>query len=335
VFALKNVKILSAWLVLCVMPSQLFSAEKNEKASAPIQAGPSAKAFKDPEPSKTPPSKDRYHLFHPTPKDQMREMSTDRPDKTESAYTVDAGHFQIEMDMLSFTYDRRNPENERRRVENYAIAPINFKMGLTNRIDLQFVFETYNINRERTRESVEFDEPDANGLPIEPYPVKIVKTRKGFGDITARLKINAWGNDGGMTALAFMPYVKIPTNQDGLGNDSVEGGLIVPLAVALPHDWDMGVMTQIDAVRNEDNKRYHAEFVNSITFGHDIVGKLGGYVEFWSMVSTEKNAKWVGSVDMGLSYSFTDNIKLDWGVNVGVTRSADDINPFIGLSMRF
>jgi len=47
--------------------------------------------------------KSQFHLFHPTPDALMREMATDRPDKTESAYTVDAGHFQVEMDLLSYT----------------------------------------------------------------------------------------------------------------------------------------------------------------------------------------------------------------------------------------
>ena len=39
-----------------------------------------------------------YTLFHPTPREWMREMSTDRPDQTESPNTVDAGHFQVELD---------------------------------------------------------------------------------------------------------------------------------------------------------------------------------------------------------------------------------------------
>lgn len=46
--------------------------------------------------------KNQYHLFNPTPQELMREMSTDRPDKTESAYTVDAGHYQIEMSVLGY-----------------------------------------------------------------------------------------------------------------------------------------------------------------------------------------------------------------------------------------
>lgn len=46
-------------------------------------------AFATQEP--VPPDKRNYTLFNPTPTAQMREMSTDHPDKTESPYTVDAG----------------------------------------------------------------------------------------------------------------------------------------------------------------------------------------------------------------------------------------------------
>lgn len=54
-------------------------------------------------------------------------MSTDRPDKTESPYTVDAGRFQIEMDLVTLTID----EAADFRVETVNVAPINIKLGLT------------------------------------------------------------------------------------------------------------------------------------------------------------------------------------------------------------
>src|SRR2546425_12662784 len=59
------------------------------------------------------PDKGKYTLFNPTPRELMREMNTDRPDKTESPFTVDAGHFQIEADILNYTYDRYNPARTR------------------------------------------------------------------------------------------------------------------------------------------------------------------------------------------------------------------------------
>ncbi len=264
-----------------------------------------------------PPDKSSYHLFKPVPRELMREMSTDRPDKTESAYTVDAGHFQVEADLLNYSYDRHNTARDHTVSESLAIAPFNFKIGLCNNSDLQFVVPTYNIARMRDRRT------------------RARETENGFGDFIVRNKINLWGNDAGTTAFALMPYVKFPTASKNLGNDAYEGGLIAPLAVALPAGWGMGLMTQVDFNEDGDGSGHHPEFVNTVTFSHDIVGSLAGYVEFFSSVSTDDDADWVGTVDVGLTYGLTENIQLDAGVNIGVTRSADDWNPFVGISWRF
>jgi Putative MetA-pathway of phenol degradation len=261
--------------------------------------------------------KSSYHLFHPTPWEFMRDFSTDRPDKTESAYSVDAGRFQVEADLFTYTRDHDTADGADTRVDAYSAGAINFKMGLCHRADLQLIFESFNYVRTEDR-------------------VAGVRSRqRGIGDLTTRLKVNLWGNEGGSTALAAMPWVKFPTNADGLGNNAVEAGLILPLAVELPGGWGMGAMTEFDMIQNAGNSDYHAEFVNSITFGHDIVGRLAGYVEFWSLVSTESEADWVGTVDLGLTYALTKNVQLDAGVNIGVTESADDFNPFAGISFRF
>ena len=72
-----------------------------------------------------------------------------------------------------------------------------------------------------------------------------------------------------------------------------------------------------------------------VTFDHSIVGKLSGYCEFFSSVSTERGASWVGTVDVGLEYLVTKDMQLDCGCNVGVTHAADDVNPFAGITVRY
>ena len=273
------------------------------------------------------PDKSGYTLRNPTPRELLRELSTDRPDKTESPYTVDAGHYQFEMDLVSYTHDRDKSGGGDTRTRAWAIVPVNLKVGLLHDVDLQFVLETYNHVRTKDRRA------GTNQL------------QSGFGDITLRLKKNFWGNAGGRTAFAVMPFLKLPTNQNHLGNDAVEGGVIFPLAVELPAGWGMGLMTEMDILRNDDDKGYHASFINLVTFGHDLYGKLGGYVEFFSEVSTERRARvvtttphsrqWIGTLDLGLTYGLTSDIQLDAGVNNGLTKSADDFNPFAGLSFRF
>jgi hypothetical protein len=255
--------------------------------------------------------KNVYNLFDPTPPALMRELTPDRPDKTESPYTVDAGHFQVEMDFANFTQDRSDGV----RTRAWNLAPFNAKLGLLNDVDIQFVFDDYLVVR-----------TEGGGAAT---------TQSGIGDFTTRLKVNLWGNDGGRTAFAILPFVKIPTNTNHLGNNSLEGGVIFPLAVKLPADWDMGLETAASVLRDSGYRGYHTDIIASITFDHAIDGKLSGYLEFFSETGTERPSTWVGTVDVGLEFALSKNVQLDGGCNFGVTRSADDANPFTGITVRF
>lgn len=257
--------------------------------------------------------KSQFHLFHPTPNALMREMATDRPDKTESAYTVDAGHFQVEMDLLAYTYDRSSHE----KVEGLAVAASNLKVGVLNNLDLQIIVETYNVQRTKDRATGESSR------------------LSGFGDLTLRSKINLWGNDGGPSALSVMPFVKLPTAGDKLGNGAVEGGVIFPFAMELPADWGLGAQLEVDHLRNSSGSGYHQEFSNTVAVSHDLGEKLGFYVELFNSVSNERHSAWIATFDFGFTYAVTRDIQLDAGMNIGLTDAADDFNPFIGLSMRY
>src|SRR5262245_3960312 len=79
----------------------------------------------EPDAAAPPIDKSQFHLFNPTPSKYLREMITDRPDKTEGPYTVDAGHFQFEMDLVSYTHDEERSGGVTTKVEGWAVAPIN------------------------------------------------------------------------------------------------------------------------------------------------------------------------------------------------------------------
>jgi hypothetical protein len=264
-----------------------------------------------------PPDKSGYTLFRPTPPELMREMSTDRPDKTESSHTVDAGHFQVEMDLVSYTHDHDTHGGADVKTESFSIAPFNLKVGLFNNLDLQLMFDSF--TKVRVKDKV----------------AGTTETESGFGNLATRVKLNLWGNDGGMTSLAMMPYLSFPTHQHDLAPDGLEGGVIFPIGIELPRGWSVCPMAEFDCIRNSSSDGSHFEFIGTVTVGHKIYGALDGYIEFFGLVSTERDARWVGTVDIGFTYGLTENIQLDGGVNIGVTRSADDVNPFLGLSMRF
>lgn len=258
-----------------------------------------------------------YTLINPTPAALMRELSTDRPDQTESPHTVDAGHFQLEMDFLNFTHDRDTGGGADMRSRTWALAPLNLKLGLLNGVDLQLMLDSYVRSR------------------VEDRAARITEKASGFGDVTTRLKMNLWGNDGGKTAFALMPFVKWPLSASNLRNGKTEGGLIVPLGIELAEGWGMGLMTELDFVRNAANTGYDREWVNSVTVSHDLTEKLGGYVEFFTVTGSARGFKWQGQLDVGLTYALRSNVQLDAGCNFGVTKSAPDYQPFVGLSYRY
>ena len=82
-----------------------------------------------------------------------------------------------------------------------------------------------------------------------------------------------------------MPVVKRPLSSSGIRNGETEGGVIFILGYELPAGWASAVMTEVDFV-SDGLGGYHTEFVNSITFGHDITGKIGGYIELFTVTSS-------------------------------------------------
>lgn len=254
--------------------------------------------------------KSQYHLFNPTPRELMREMSTDRPDTTESAYSVDAGHFQIEMSF--FDYGRNRIDGER--TEAWAVGLMNLKVGLLNNVDFQVVFDSY--TEERTRVA------------------GITDKVSGFSDVTLRLKVNLWGNDGGRTALAVMPFVKIPTATE-LSNDQWEGGVILPFAMSLTDRINFGAMLVADFVHDDEHGGYDVEWIHTATVGFDLTEQLGMFIEYAGVASGEKGFDYQGFFNAGVTFGVTDNLIFDAGLRVGLNDAAEDLGVFTGMSVRF
>jgi len=158
-------------------------------------------------------------------------------------------------------------------------------------------------------------------------------TISGFAEFQTRVKVNLWGNDGGKTAVAIMPFIKWPLPESNLRNGQTEGGIIVPWAVELPAGWGLGGIVEFDFVSDGSGGR-DTDYFNTIALSRDLVGNLGVYVEFASLLTPESGAPWLGQVDLGFTYGLNENTQFDFGCNFGVTDSAPDFNPFIGFSWR-
>ncbi len=293
------------------------SVARAQQRDEPPAAGPPSVAPPDsPAPAA---DKSNFNLFNPTPRELMREMSLDRPDVTESPITVDAGHFQFEISLIDYAYNDDGGVQS----DTLSVLPSNIKIGLLNNVDIQFVFTPY------TRV-----ESKADGAK---------DSEDGFSDDTQiRLKINLWGNDGphptfGDTAFGIMPFIKFPTGSGDLTNDHVEGGVILPLAVALPGEFGLGLMAEVDFVYNEAEGDYGIDFVHTATIGHAVPGidNLGVYIEYVGIAPHDTGGTYQAIGSGGFTYAVNDNWVIDVGGTVGLSDSADDFSVFLGTSFRF
>jgi hypothetical protein len=244
-----------------------------------------------------------------------RELSTDRPDLTESPFTVERGRLQVELELINGSIDRDRSGGGDIRTVSRGLGFVNVKVGLLDNVDIQFVFEPYVHSRSESR---------ASGTAV---------TASGFGDVQTRLKINFWGNDDGRTALGIMPFVKWPLSPSRLRSGKTEGGVIVPFSLELDGGWNLGAMTEFDIVHAVEG--YRVESFNTVTVGRGISRRLGAYVELAVLNLREPGTLWEGQLGAGVTFRLSGDAQLDAGCNVGLTSSAPDLNSFLGLSWRY
>lgn len=238
----------------------------------------------------------------------LRELTTDRPDATESPFTIDAGHAQLEMDVASYTRNRLDGV----KTTEWAFAPFNVRMGLARNIEVGVFVVPYLRVAEEPR----------GGSKI---------TVRGQGDTTLRTKVNFWGNDGGPTAGGIMADLKLPTARDGLGNDKVEGALMFPFAYELGAGWEGAAMTSVEAAFTDAGRR-RAVWVNTITFARDLAKDVGGFLE---LASAAGDGAHVATFNCGVTRKLGPQLQFDTGLNIGITRTAPDLTVFVGLARKF
>lgn len=228
-----------------------------------------------------------------------RDLSPDRPDTTESPITVESGRFQIESSLWAFAKDGSS--------ETWSIGETNLKMGLTNSNDLQLVLRPW-IHEQ------------ADG-----------QTSEGFGDIELRLKHNLWGNDGGKTAGALMPYISIPS-QTAVSSGEWEGGLIFPVSFELTETLDFGLQIETARVWDSDSAAYEWDFLHSAVLGISLTDSVGMFIEY---VGVAGDGDYEANAFVGFTWAVSENLQWDIAVGAGLNDAAEDLSIAHGITFRF
>lgn len=267
-------------------------------------------------PAAPPPDKSGFTLFDPTPAADLRPLCTDRPTKSTSPCTVDAGRVQFETDVFNVTVDRAAGFT----TTTWLATNPTIKLGLTNAVDVEF-----------------------NIVPVEVVTVRDDSTGRtlrasGVGDFYTRLKWSLLGDDTGAIGFALVPWVKLPTANSSIGNRTVEAGLVAPVSLNLPMNFSLVIDPEVDALKNSDNGSHHLEASGLLSLSRPVSKTVTLSAEVWSAVDFEPAGRTTQiSADLGAAWIPTTqpNLQFDGGVNLGLNSRTPGVQGYVGVSRRF
>lgn len=236
----------------------------------------------------------------------LRALATDRPDRTESPFSIPKGWFQFESDLVShgeFSTDEGT-------VTGTSIVSLNLKYGITQKMDVQFLFSPW--------VSVHTEAPGVDD------------TDDGTGQAGVRAKFNLTGNDTGDVAAALLPFVFVPTRGDAI-LDSPTWGIVTPVGIDLGDGRAMSSMLGVMSVESDDTW-----VIGSVSFATPIAGSFAGFVELYvARAGFESDALEDVTADTGITFAPSDDWQFDVGVYYGIAESTEDWRVFAGASARF
>lgn len=233
-----------------------------------------------------------------------------RPGATEGAIAVPAGYLQAETEIASYALDRQDALKS----DGYSLAATSLRYGVADGLDIELNLQPYLHTR------------------LTAGGVKTIDG--GFGDVTLRVLKNLVGQDDEGPALAVIGYVTLPTAQQGLGADKVEGGAIVTGAFAPADKWGVA-WTAGAAARYRGNDDYQAEFSGALQINRAFADGATGYAEIAATRAQHAGGPVSATFDVGAAWLVAPTTQLDAGVNLGLTNAADDANVFVGVAHRF
>ena len=225
-----------------------------------------------------------------------------RAQVTETPQTIEPGKFFLRMDAVTVGVNRDTTEPNK--FTALGLASSILAIGMTQNVDAQigaqfFVRQTYQYRGARS-------------------------SRSGWGDTSFRTKWTFWRDDQIGAAAAVIPYVKIPSKATGIGNNHLEGGIIVPWARTLGPGSAAGAMFQWDMLRNDANSGYDSRWFASGFARQHIGGGFGAYAEATLAVSSASSSSFAGTLGGGATFDFSRFFQADYGLSRGLGGRATD-----------
>jgi hypothetical protein len=159
-------------------------------------------------------------------------------------------------------------------------------------------------------------------------------TTAGLGDVTVRTKWLVREDEPSGEKLALIPYVKLPSNTGGVGNHSVEGGLLVPWT-RTKGETTFGAMAEVDVLRNESDTGYEAAWQGSAYVSQEIFKPLSIYAETLLAIPPSGLSGWQASGGVGLKFEANKHLTLEYELVRGFNSRATDLLHYVRFDWRW
>jgi hypothetical protein len=232
---------------------------------------------------------------------------------TEFPQTIAPGKFFLRMDAISVGVNRETATPNT--FTALGLASTLLAVGLTPDVDIQAGVQFF------ARETVQYRGTQTS--------------RSGLGDMTFRTKWTFWRDEPNGQAAAVIPFVKVPSSTGGIGNNHVEGGVIVPWSMMLGTGTEADATAEWDLLRNDANAGYDSRWFTSGFLRQHIVAGLGIYGEATLAVSSAGFSTFVGTLGAGATYDVSKTFQLDYSLNRGLGSRATDWTNVLRLRWEF
>jgi hypothetical protein len=241
--------------------------------------------------------------------DDETPICADRPTKSNNACAVLPGTWQLETDIFNGTFQRSGGTT----TDTWLITNPTLKYGVAENWDVEANLVPYEI--------------------VRTYDAFGTHTLDGVGDLFLKVKYDAIPQ--GDVQLGFIPYVKLPTARDGIGNGAVEGGVSVPVNITLSEVWSLGFSPEFDAFKDANGEGRHFNTSQTLVVGYLLPGDLTLNAEVWGDWNEDPaGAPTQYSVDFAAAKLLTKTLQIDGGVNIGLNRATPDLQLYAGLAAR-
>jgi len=227
---------------------------------------------------------------------ELESIQTDRPDLTESAFTVPSGYFQLEAGLMRIKI----------KTDNYLnLHPtLLLKYGLSSNFELRLATDLVTYQ--------------SNGIK-----------ETQFLPVAVGVKIGITDEKGIIPKTAFIGHLKIPTG----GQGELSPTYYVPsFRFTMQHTLSDRISLGYNLGTEWSGITAEPIFIYTITSAISITSAFGGYLEFYGYAPQFNRAE--HSIDGGFTYLINNNCLADISFGAGLSDNAPDYFMSIGFSFR-